>query len=81
MSSPAHGAAVQLLHEAEESPDALVHPPVGWRKTSIIEEIQEAYNIVHDIHEIKIEDIFVNSPFKLQTIITKKLVDCEGTSA
>ena len=42
MSSPAHAAAVQLLREAADSPDALLHPPTGWSSISIVEEVQAA---------------------------------------
>ena len=73
LSSPAHGAAQQLIQEALGSDEAPFAPPSGWRSSSIVEEVQQAYDTIHNINNIDILSIYASTPFKIQHTIVKQL--------
>ena len=69
MASSSHAAAQQLISEALDSDDALMVPPTGWRRESIIEELQAAYDHVHRIRSIDIQDIASTKPHMLLKVV------------
>lgn len=69
MSGSSHAAALQLIAEAQESDDALLHYSPNILGTSIVKSVEKAYYTVHNLATTSLDDFFASTPRKLNKFV------------